>query len=135
MIVPGARAFANVGITVATTYTSEILTRLEGMKRLSIQAILTYGSGGTVVKVYMQTTLDQGVTWFDVACLTFATATAKRGANVISNTSVATFTPAEVTLTDNTVLSGPLGDQIRYKAVSTGTYAGNTSLAVKVVVE
>jgi hypothetical protein len=48
----------------------------------TIQIKLAYGSGGTTLKVYVQTSLDQGSTWVDVSCSAFTTASATKIVNL-----------------------------------------------------
>ena len=108
---------------------------IDDCKTLSLEAIFTYGSGGTSAKAYVQTSLDAGATWFDVACLAFATTTASKLASLSSTVAVTTApAPTDGSLTDNTVRGGgPLGDRIRVKTLVDGTYAGGTTLAIHAV--
>lgn len=124
----------DLAITTAGTVTCDAITRQGGMESVSIQAKLTYGSGGTAVKVYVQTTLDQGTTWIDIACLTFATATAAKVVGLKAGSATTVITPTDGALADNTCVDGILGDQLRLKVISTGTYAGSTSLAVRAAI-
>jgi hypothetical protein len=136
MIIPGTRRFALLSFTSAGTQISETISRLEGIKRLSWQAGFTYGSGGTAVKNYLQTSFDDGSSWFDIGNLAFATATAKKYLNLISGSAiVAAGTPGDAALSDNTGISGLLGPLVRIKAVSTGTYGGTTNCQHWLVVE
>lgn len=124
----GATAFT---VTSATTQTGDVITDLDGMKAVSIEAKFTYGSGGTNVKVYVQTSLDQGTTWIDIACIVFATTNETQVANLSGLTAVTTlYTPTDAALTDDTCKDGVLGDRLRAKIVSTGTYATSTQVAV-----
>jgi hypothetical protein len=52
------------------------------MKALSLQVRLAWGSGGTSIKAYIQTSLDQGATWIDVACVAFTAASATKALNL-----------------------------------------------------
>jgi hypothetical protein len=87
-------------------------------------ADFTPGSGGTSVKLYFQTSLDHGATWFDVACIAFATAVAKKIANVSALPAVNNATLTDGALADNTVLAGAVIDRLRLKYVVAGTYTG-----------
>lgn len=102
---------------------------------VAIQAKFTYGSGGTTVKTYAQTSLDGGQTWIDVASFAFATATATKISALKRQTALAAgVTPTDGALTDNTILDGLLGDRLRVKITTVGTYAGGTTLVVTAVV-
>ena len=105
---------------------------LYAMQGLAIEANFTYGSGGTTAKAYVQTSLDGGSNWIDVACLAFTTASARKVVNLNGKTAVASFTPADGALADNTEKDGVLGDRLRVKYVTTGTYGGDTNLKVSV---
>lgn len=122
---------AAVGATGTTP-----VTGLAGAKSLTVQAKFTYGSGGTTAKVYVQTTLDGGVTWIDIMCLAFTTATATKVSAVVMSTALGpSVTPTDGALADNTILSGLFGDQLRLKYVTTGTYGGGTTLSVSAIVK
>lgn len=111
---------------------------LEGDAPLSLglEAIFTYGStAGTTVKAFIQSTLDQGTTWFDIACFAFTTSTASKLAQIVSTVAVTTApAPTDASLADNTVRGGgPLGDRIRAKVLVDGTYTttgAGTTLAI-----
>jgi hypothetical protein len=116
-------------ITAAATTTSEVMSlgQIPAAQAISVQAVFVYGSGGTTAKAYVQTSLDNGVTWIDVASFAFATATATKVSAVNIYTAVAAaVTPTDGTLTDNTILSGIFGDRLRVKLITAGTYAGTT---------
>lgn len=100
---------------------------------LTIQGRFVYGSGGTNATAYVQTSLDDSATWVDIACLQFTTASATKIVNLTSDTAVTTAaTPTDGSLTANTVVNGIIGNRIRCKYVTTGTYGGTTTLAVHV---
>jgi hypothetical protein len=103
----------------------------EPPKKLTVQANFVYGSGGTSVDCYVQTTLDNGSTWVDIANFHYTTSSARTIVNLSDDTPIAApVTAADGGLTANTAISGILDAQIRLKITTTGTYAGNTSLAV-----
>jgi len=97
---------------------------------LTIEGSLTYGSGGTSAKAFVQTSLDGGSTFIDVICFTFATASLRKVANITRSTATAPTTPSVGGMSDNTQLSGIIGDIIRIQVVTTGTYAGSTTLDI-----
>lgn len=134
---PGQISFGSFTITTAGTQTGEWTTagNLDGLLAMCAQVRLAYGSGGTSVKVYLQTTLDDETTPIDIACFTFTTASAVKARNLSALTAKTTdVTPTDATLTDDTSVDGVLGDRFRLKVVSVGTYAGSTSLTGYAVV-
>lgn len=111
------------GVTVA------YIDRLEGMLAATLIADFKYGSGGTTMKLLIETSVDQGGTWIEVARLAFATASLYRAINLSGLTPKNPTTPGA--LSDDTVLDGIFGARMRARIVTTGVYAGNTSLAVR----
>lgn len=110
--------------------TQEYLGNLDGMLAATLSVNFTYGSGGTTCRVTVETTLDQGLTWIEVARFLFATASEHNVVNLSALTPVTTvYTPAA--LSDDTVKDGIFGDRWRAKVTSTGVYAGNTSVSVR----
>jgi hypothetical protein len=125
---------SDVTVTTAGTTTCDAITGLTNLSAVSVQARFVYGSGGTTCKAYVQTSIDQGTTWIDVACLAFATTNATKVVNLSGMTPVTTpATPVDGALADNSSLDGILGDRLRVKVISTGTYAGGTVLSVRVM--
>lgn len=102
---------------------------------MSLQATFTYGSGGTSADAWVQTSLDGGTTWSDVAHFNFTTASARTIMNVAANTpALATITPGDGgALAVNTALSGVWGNMWRVKYTTVGTYAGNTKLLIDAI--
>lgn len=101
----------------------------------SVESIFVYGSGGTTAKVFVQTSFDGGTTWVDLASHAFALATASKVSAVTTGIAPASqaFAPTDGALTDNTIVQGVVGDRIRAKLITAGTYAGGTTVAVWVV--
>lgn len=124
--------------TITTAVTGQAGTVLElgraGMAAdgLVAEAKFDYGSGGTSAKVYVQTSLDNGATWIDLMSFAFATTDASKVSAVQLNTAPASqaFAPSDGALSDNTVIQGVIGDRLRTKLTTTGTYAGDTTIAV-----
>lgn len=130
---PGVQSLGDFAITTAGTQTGGGIIGLDGLSAVSVQARLAYGSGGTTVKAYIQTSLDQGASWIDVACITFTTANATKAINLSGLTPKTTaVTPSDGALADDTCVDGMLGDRLRAKVISTGTYAGSTVLSLRV---
>ena len=82
MISPGIKSLGDFMVTAAGTQVGEWMEGLEGLLALAAQLRLAYGSGGASIKAYLQTSLDQGITAIDIACFTFATASAVKARNL-----------------------------------------------------
>lgn len=96
-----------------------------------IQCAFTRGSGGTSVDVYVQTSLDGGVSWGDVANFNWATTTGVKVINLSSLTPVTTaFAPSDGSMSSNTNKDGFLGSLWRVKMKSSGEYGDNTTVIV-----
>ena len=136
-----ALSLLNVTVTTAVTAstTAALQIRSVGGDRslpvtMAIQCKLTYGSGGTTAAVWVQTSLDGGATWVDVANCSFTTSTARFLYNLSGATPVTSlYTPTDGTLTANTSHDGILGSVWRVKYTTTGTYGGSTTLTVDVL--
>lgn len=126
-------------ITTAGTLISQTFDlKANAMKlplNLAAQANLTYGSGGTTIAVYIQTSFDQGATWCDVINFAFTTANLRQIGNVNRQTAVVPVAATDGSLASNTKNDGVVGRLWRAKVVSTGTYAGNTTLVVDILGE
>jgi hypothetical protein len=123
-------------IAAASTTVSDTVSlgQIPAAQEISVQATFVYGSGGTTAKAYVQTSLDGGTTWVDVMSFAFTTATATKMSSVNIYVAVAAaITPTDGTLTDNTILNGLMGDRLRVKLITTGTYGGSTSMKVSLV--
>ena len=98
---------------------------------IALQGSLLYGSGGTSIDAWVQTTMDQGASWIDVAQFNWTTASAKKLFNLSGLTPITTiYTPTDATLAANTCKDGVLGDVWRVKYTTVGVYATNTVLSV-----
>lgn len=129
---------AATSATVITSYpdaqgTSQgYIANLDGMKSVTISANFVYGSSGDTLKAVIETSLNQGSTWIEVARLAFAMASAEKVANLSALTPVTTvYAPAA--LSDDTVKDGVFGSYWRARIIKGGgaAYAGNTSLSVR----
>lgn len=122
--------------TSATVVTSGVdgvayIDDLDGILAATIQANFNYGSsGGTSIKVIIETTLDDGTTWIEVARFAFTTSSAEKIANLSALTPVTTVYTA-TTLSDDAVKDGILGPRWRARILTVGTYVGNASLALR----
>lgn len=136
-MIPGVYSLSKNGTSndlaiagAATTVCTEV-TKLNGLGSVTFQARLAYGNGGTDVKVYLQTSLDGGATWVDIACLAFAVASETKLVTLAAGATAAAVVPTDGALADDTMVQGVLGDRLRVKVVSTGTYGGSTVLSLR----
>ena len=117
-------------ITTAVTGVTGPACPVAGLRDLLVEAQFLYGSGGTSAKVWVQTRVKGG-TWRDVMNFAFATASLTKFQKVSVNLALAANQAAsDAALADNTVLDGLLGDELRVKYTTTGTYAGGTTIAL-----
>lgn len=128
---PGIHSLGDFTIGAAATQVGDwTTTDLDGLLAMTAQLRLAYGSGGTTVRAYLQTSLDEGTTAIDIACVLFGTASEHAVLNFSALTPKTTqVTPTDAGLTDDTAVDGILGDRFRLKVVSTGTYGGSTVLS------
>lgn len=120
-----------------TNSTGTPVDGLAGMKYISLEAKFVRAGGGTTCKVWVQTSLDGGETWFDIASFAFTTTSSNKlqAVRIDPATPLTPATvPASATLTDDTVLNGILGDRLRTIMTTTGTYTGASSIEVHAVI-
>lgn len=133
---PGFKSLGSFSITAAGTQVGDWVTGLDGMLAASLMARFQYGSGGTACKVYIQTSLDQEQTPLDIWCVVFNTAGEVEIVNLSALTPKTTnIAPTDGGLADDSSLDGVLGDRLRAKVISTGTYATSTLLSISAVVK
>lgn len=126
---------ATLTTAIAATATTP-LVGLGSMKYVAMQSVFVYGSGGTDVNCYLQTSLDGGTTWIDIMNHKFLTTTASKVSAVVWTTALAAgATPADGALAANTILSGLIGNTLRLKYVTTGTYAAATTIKVDIIIK
>lgn len=145
MEAPGLYNLGDVTITAALTDSvitsgvsaagaaQALIDRLDGMSAVTIQARLAYGGGGTSIKVDIETSLDHGLNWLPIARLAFTTASALKVVN-LSGLTPKTTAASPGALTDDACLDGVLGDRLRARVTSVGTYTSNTTLSVRAAV-
>lgn len=121
--------FAGEITTALTSEEGVATTNLAGMQAATLVAKLGYGSGGTSIAAKVQTSLDGGTTWLDVARFDFTTAGATKSANLSGLTAKAAGSYAA--LSAEGVNDGLLGDRLRALITSVGTYAGGTILDIR----
>jgi hypothetical protein len=118
-----------------TTPDGVVIPRLQRVESLTLQAVITVVGGGTTAKAWVQTSLDGGVTWVDIASFAFTTSTATRVYHLTPVAVTTIATPTDGTLTDNTAVNGILGDRFRVKLTTTGTYTGASSFVIHATVK
>lgn len=95
-------------------------------RSLLLQGSFAYGSGGSTVDCWIQSSIDGTSVWWDVANFHFTQANKLRGFNLSSLTPVTTSTtPSFGTLANDTALDGFLGNYLRVLMTTTGTYAAS----------
>src|SRR5712692_9040824 len=120
--------FASAAVPVAGTTTPNGVggTIISGeIKYITVLGNLIYGSAGTSIDAYIQTSLDRGASWIDVIELQFLLAIAKKVSSVNWVATATVVTPTDGALAANSIVSGILGDRIRLKLVVVGTYAAS----------
>ena len=125
--------------TITAAQTASTKTAVTGLARAKSAALycnFDYGSGGTTAKVWVQTSFDGGTTWVDIANFAHTTSDLKRAYNLSALTPITTvYTATDGTLADDTCKDGLIGDHLRVKFTSTGTYGGSTTCAVYAVLK
>jgi len=133
----GTYTLAALSITTAQASSAQTaITDLDGMSAANLVAELLGGTGGTTVVALVQTTLDNGATWYDVARFDFNTADSPPAEGVkfcVVEAESAKAITAYAALAVEGVNDGLLGNQLRAVITSTGTYT-NTALAVRAAV-
>ena len=127
------------GLAITTAISAVVQNQfsgLYGMKSLTVEVNFVYGADGTTTKVWIQTSLDGGGFWIDIMNFAFTTSSLRKIHTVVMPAVVATrtnVTPIDGTLGDNLIIDGILGDMLRAKVTTTGTYSGTTTLDVNFV--
>jgi hypothetical protein len=126
----GTFSLGDFSIGAAATQVGEVVDDLSGALAITLSARLAYGSGGTSCYAVVETSLDQGVTWVQIARFDFTTSGLQKVLTVSGLTPrIAAATAGS--LAADTALDGTLGDRLRATVVSTGTYAGSTVVSVR----
>lgn len=126
---PGIISLGDFSISGANTLTGTPILDLDGLFAATIDARLAYGSGGISVIAKIQTSINQGTTWIDIARFDFATAGLEKIITVTKASIVSAYTVIDLAAEGG--ISGVLGDRLRCVVTSTGTYTGSTTLAVR----
>lgn len=126
----GTFSLGDFSIGAAATQIGDVVDDLSGALAITISARLAYGSGGTSCYAVVETSLDQGVTWVQIARFDFTTSGLQKLLTVSGLTPRIAAANAG-SLSADTALDGTIGDRLRATVVSTGTYAGSTVLSVR----
>ena len=126
----GTFSLGDFSIGAAATQVGEVVDDLSGALAVTLSARLAYGSGGTSCYALVETSLDQGVTWVQIARFDFTTSGLQKVVTVSGLTPRLAAASAG-SLSADTALDGTLGDRLRATVVSTGTYAGSTVVSVR----
>jgi hypothetical protein len=116
--------------TAVTNLASTPVTGIGKVLGLSLLCAFTATSGGTTCKVYVQTSLDGGITWYDLKQFAFTTSSAVRNANADGLAQVASATPTTGTMADDAIAHGLVGDRLRFVVTTTGTYGAGSKVDV-----
>jgi hypothetical protein len=106
------------------------ITGLGRILALSLTCVFTATGGGIGVRVYVQSSLDGGNTYFDAVCFTFGNTSGVLRANLDGCAQVAPTAPSAGALADNTCAHGLLGEHLRFVVTSTGTFSAGTKIAL-----
>ena len=104
--------------------------RLEGLNAITFQANFVWGAGGTATKADLETSIDQGSSWLVICRLAFTTASAAKVATV-SGLTPKTTAAAVSTPSDDSCNDGVIGDRLRVRITTTGTYSGVTAISAR----
>jgi hypothetical protein len=129
------------GTTLLSTSITSAITATVGAgfsgfgatRAMTVQAKFTCVSAGSSVDAYVQTSLDGGLTFIDVAQFHFTGASATSVVNLVGETAIAA--PTAITtgsLAANTTQQGVIGDLWRVQWTSVGSYGAGTTLVVTV---
>src|SRR5215208_4353107 len=99
---------------------------------IALQLVLGFTTaGGTTIKLYLQTSFDNGATWWDVICIFGGVATITKAAAIKRGIASAVRTAAvDGTLADDTIFDGFFGSKWRVKQVIAGAYAADNTFKI-----
>jgi len=101
---------------------------------VTIQALFAYvADSATSITAHVQTSLDGGQSWWDIACVQFTTASGAKYMACAGGEGVsAAVNLSDGSLSANTAIDGFLGDRFRVKWVSAGDYGAGTRLDIDI---
>jgi len=121
---------ATLAAAVTGEATAAVAMPCGRVESLTLFADFVRVGGGTTAKAWVQTSLDGGASWMDIASFAFNTSDAKRVYHLTAAAVTAIAIPTDGTLADNTSVNGFLGGLYRVKRTTTGTYTGASSFAI-----
>jgi hypothetical protein len=121
------------GAVTADVSSGVVVPSVGRVESLTLHAVITVAGGGTTAKAWVQTSIDGGSTWMDIANFAFTTSTATRAYHLTAAAVTSIATPTDGSLADNTAVNGFLGDRFRVKLTTTGTYTGASSLVITAI--
>lgn len=108
------------------------IDRLDGMSSVTLFVEFDWGSGGTSCAVIVETSLNAGDDWIEIAQFDFTTSDSKKTANIAAT--AAASVAAVAALGSEGKRDGVLGDRLRARVTSVGVYGGSTTVSVRAAV-
>ena len=138
----GAFTLGDFSITSAATYdgANSLVDSLDGMLGFTAQASVQAGDGTSddaTAAVYIGTSIDQGTRWVDVIVFRFDASGGVLVATVEAESTPQPITPTDGALADDSatsIVDGILGDRLKAKIITTGTWGGGSVASVRVCV-
>lgn len=129
---PGIKSLGDFQISTAAVLMGSPVSDLDTLDKVTIDVHFQYGNGGSSVSVIVQTSLNQGTTWIDIARFDFTTVGDERVATLTRDFLAYPYLVGS--LFSESVVNGVLGDRLRTVVTSTGTYTNSTVLSVRAMV-
>lgn len=107
---------------------------MAGVRHATFEAALSaVGTNGTSAKAWLQTSFDQGSSWFDIACAALGGTSGRVVHGIDFGVTKQNAALTDGTLADNTVIEGIVGDRFRWKVTTTGTFGAGSVLSGRVI--
>lgn len=120
----------DAGVTTGLTQAEASVSGYGKPLALTLLASFTTTGGGASCKGWVQTSLDGGATWVDIACFAFGASSAVKYANLNLMQPAGVAVPTSGALADDAVLHGLMGDMVRVLRTSTGAYNAGSKLEI-----
>lgn len=114
-----------IGTPALTRSAQTPVIGLAAARVVNLYANFVYGTTGITADAYIQTSMDGGTSWFDIANFHFTTSSAAKISSITNEPATpltAGTAPGSGTLAANTVLNGIIGDRLRALVTTTGAY-------------
>lgn len=116
-----------INVPAAGTYVFDLLVSSREKRYATLHTNYVFGAGGTSLKIYLQTTLDDGVTWRDVICHVTGGIPSDKASSVSADVvAPAANEGTDGALPDDTMINGIFGRKWRVKIIIVGTYTTTT---------